>query len=82
MTEVHKIRCDGCEREANATDVDGWWNIQEVVTTRERYEKLVEEAHEKGVSGALSGDFCSLPCIESWARNAEVLKGLEPPQAQ
>ena len=79
MTEIHihNVRCDGCDKEIHAFEADGWWSVHEIVGTPERYKELVMEAQEKGISGAISGDFCSLPCLASWATNAGTLKSWE-----
>lgn len=77
MTEMNLLKCDGCERTVKNTEAFGWFAIQQIVPTRAEYERLVEEANERGYSDAISGDFCSLGCVESWARNAATLKAME-----
>lgn len=77
MTMLKLAKCDGCERTTPITNCDGWWSVHEVVTSEERMEVLLNQARESGVSGALSGDFCSLPCLARWAANAEVTRGME-----
>ncbi len=71
------LKCDGCERELELAECAGWYSVQEIITNQEQYEKLLRRVEETGISGAISGDFCSLPCLEGWAKNAETLKRME-----
>lgn len=71
------LKCDGCEREDDLSNCTGWYSVQEIVTSPEQYEHLVRLAEDTGISGAISGDFCSLVCLASWAHNADTLRRME-----
>lgn len=78
MAEIHLAKCDGCERTISLKEADGWWTVHQVVVSTEKYQELVTRAEATGYSGAISGDFCSLPCLAKWATNADTLRLMEP----
>lgn len=74
---IHRMKCDGCETEVILDKASGWYAVNEIVTDEQRYAELVQKAHESGISGAISGDFCSLDCLAKWAGNAGTTKSME-----
>ncbi len=74
---IHTMKCDGCEREVSIEQASGWYAVNEIVTDEQRYAELVARAHQSGISGAISGDFCTLECLKDWAGNAITTHGME-----
>ncbi len=74
---IQRIKCDGCEKEIELAAASGWWTVSEVVADPTYYANMMRKMQETGASPAISGEFCSLPCLAAWAQNAGTLKELE-----
>ena len=74
---VHRVKCDGCEKEVPVEKASMWFHVEQMVTSEEEYAYLLAKAQSTGTSGVLSGDFCTLSCLHSWALNAGTLKAME-----
>ncbi len=74
---IHTMKCDGCEKEVPLDHASGWYAVNEIVTDAQRYAELTQRAEATGISGAISGDFCTLTCLQQWAVNAGTTQGME-----
>lgn len=77
VIHIHRIRCNGCDREEDLESVNNWLEVTQMVTNTENYIELVMQAQQTGMTAAYSGHFCSLKCVSSWALSAETLSNME-----
>jgi hypothetical protein len=77
VIHIHRVKCDACEKEVRVEYASGWLSVEYMVTSEEEAAFLMAKAHATGTSGVFSGNFCSLPCLGSWAMNADKLNSME-----
>ena len=77
VIHIHRAKCDGCEKEIPLEQASGWLSVEYMVTSEEEAAYLMARAQRTGSSGVITGNFCTLLCLGSWAMNAEKLKGME-----
>jgi hypothetical protein len=74
---IHRVKCDGCEKEVSVEHASGWYHVEQVITSQEEIAFILQRVERTGYSGVHTGEFCSLTCLSSWATNANTLRDME-----
>lgn len=75
MSEIRRAKCDGCAKEVEYSELDGWFSVKTIIATQ----AVFDDALERQIAGINTphGDFCSYKCVAEWASNGDILEVLE-----
>lgn len=83
MSEKHLIVCDGCGREEDGHEFEGFW-FQVTTVLSSPHQESVQEKLARVMTGqskmsdvADFGHFCSLACLANWASSRAALRALD-----